>query len=71
MKTAKMQTPLDFDFNIGNLVQSPCRNCPNRSRLPGCRKKCKLLGRVQDTLANQVGTVHAMDRDDTYRVYLP
>ena len=71
MKTAKMQTPLDFDFNIGNLVQSPCRNCPNRFRLPDCRKECKLLSRVQNILANQIVTAYTVDHGDTYSIYLP
>lgn len=40
-----------FDFEVGYLAQSPCRNCLCRSRLPRCSEKCKTLNSLQDLLA--------------------
>jgi len=61
----------DFDFNGGNLIQSPCRNCPNRSLLPDCREGCRLICQVQCVLANEVGSGCAVDPNETYRVLMP
>ena len=40
-----------FDFDIGYLVKSPCRNCPDRVNFPGCMSSCALLDQVQRKLS--------------------
>lgn len=40
-----------FDFDIGYLVKSPCRECPCRGEIPACVDACKLIDRVQRLLA--------------------
>ena len=46
-----------FDFDMGNLSESPCRRCPNRPHLPGCAKDCQILSHVQTILACTVSSV--------------
>lgn len=40
-----------FDFEIGYLAQSPCRNCRKRGNLPKCSLNCRVIDQLQDLLA--------------------
>ncbi len=43
-----------YDFEIGYLVKSPCKNCNNRSNFPGCDQTCDMLDEIHKTLCNSV-----------------
>ena len=43
-----------FDFEIGYLVESPCRCCDQNRELPHCARTCRLLDRVRDLLTDSV-----------------
>lgn len=43
-----------FDFDVGYLVKSPCRECPQRPEFPRCREDCRLIDRIQAVLAETV-----------------
>ncbi|MCF8111996.1 MAG: hypothetical protein K9J85_10970 [Desulfobacteraceae bacterium] len=43
-----------FDFEVGHLKKSPCRECGRRSELPVCAEQCSLLERIQTLLAKGV-----------------
>jgi len=43
-----------FDFEIGYLIKSPCRECRSGRRLPGCAKDCVLLKEIQTILAESI-----------------
>ena len=43
-----------FDFDIGYLVQSPCRGCDQSEDLPICSQACLLLDRIRGLLADVV-----------------
>lgn len=43
-----------FDFDIGYLIKSPCRDCPHHGDLPQCADRCKLLDTIQIILAKGV-----------------
>jgi len=43
-----------FDFDIGYLVESPCRCCEQYQDLPKCAQTCSLLDRVRGILADAV-----------------
>jgi hypothetical protein len=45
-----------FDFEIGYLVQSPCRTCRRQDQLPACACGCTLLEKVRALLAESVST---------------
>lgn len=40
-----------FDFDVGTLVKSPCKNCKDRDEFPECMTECKWLDRIQTVLA--------------------
>ncbi len=40
-----------FDFEIGNLIKSPCKECEKRKRFPKCIDECKMLDKIQNILA--------------------
>lgn len=45
----------EFDFDIGYLIKSPCRDCDRRkSFFPDCSRECLLLDRIQSILATTV-----------------
>ena len=43
-----------FDFEIGYLVKSPCRDCDERDYFPKCIDSCKMLDRIHTALAESV-----------------
>ena len=41
-----------FDFEVGNLIKSPCKDCKEREeRFPRCIAVCKILDKIQSILA--------------------
>lgn len=43
-----------FDFDIGYLAKSPCKGCPRREDFPHCMERCRVLEKIQVTLAKGV-----------------
>ena len=43
-----------FDFEIGYLVKSPCRDCENRVEIPECIDDCRILDEIHSLLAESV-----------------
>ena len=43
-----------FDFEIGYLIKSPCRECTQRKTLPRCMDQCNLLDRIQGILSESI-----------------
>ena len=43
-----------FDFEIGCLAESPCRECNTREMFPRCIDECKMLDKIHTLLANAV-----------------
>ena len=43
-----------FDFDIGYLVKSPCRDCHTRESLPDCIQGCEILDQIQTVLADSI-----------------
>jgi hypothetical protein len=36
-----------FDMEAGVMTESPCKTCDDRSNLPGCITKCKIIDALQ------------------------
>lgn len=45
-----------FDFEHGYLIKSPCKTCLYQTRIPDCIDSCRVLDRIQTTLAQGVVT---------------
>lgn len=43
-----------FDFEIGYLIKSPCRNCDRREDFPGCDEACDILEKIHSALCDSV-----------------
>ena len=43
-----------FDFEIGCLIKSPCKECRRREQFPGCIDRCRILERIHTLLAESV-----------------
>jgi hypothetical protein len=59
-----------FDFELGYLVQSPCKACVYRHTIPDCIDRCRILDRVQTTLARSVVTTCGFSPLEPYSVRL-
>jgi hypothetical protein len=68
MKHAKALSQ-KFDYEIGYLVKSPCRDCVTYSSFPGCMDRCTLLDRVQSALCDSLSSVNNYSAAESY--YLP
>ncbi len=45
-----------FDFEIGYLAKSPCKDCRYRADFPSCMDACRILEEIQLTLAKGVSS---------------
>jgi hypothetical protein len=43
-----------FDFEVGYLTKSPCKNCHSKTRFPKCFDQCKILDEIRGLLAPTV-----------------
>jgi len=43
-----------FDFEIGYLTESPCRQCVYRKNLPNCADRCSLMDKIRLLLARGI-----------------
>lgn len=57
-----------FDFEIGTLVQSPCRRCERQVLLPDCATGCELLARIQTTMAGGINSANSVSPVESYRI---
>lgn len=48
---------LAFDFEVGELKQSPCKTCDNWQMLPTCSADCEILSKIQMVIAGGVSCV--------------
>ncbi len=58
----------NFDFDIGYLVKSPCRDCITRDTLPNCIHDCKILDQIQTVLADSIPSETSISPVETYDV---
>ena len=57
-----------FDFDIGYLVKSPCRDCGTREDMPECIQGCEILGQIQAILAYSIPSEKSISELETYNV---
>ena len=43
-----------YDFEIGYLVKSPCKQCVHKKTFPKCADNCSLLDKIQEILSEAV-----------------
>ena len=57
-----------FDFEIGYLVKSPCRDCVTKEDLPECIRGCEILDQIQTVLADSIPSEKSISALETYDV---
>ncbi len=57
-----------FDFEIGYLVKSPCRDCVSRAELPECVEGCGILDQIQSVLADSIPSEKSLSTMETYDI---
>jgi hypothetical protein len=43
-----------LDIEVGHLIKSPCRECRDQDRFPGCARTCAILNEIQIILSTTV-----------------
>lgn len=59
-----------LDFEIGYLVKSPCKGCPDRYRFPACTAACDVLDRIQSVLAQTVSSTRSYSDMESFSINL-
>jgi len=60
-----------FDFDVGTLMESPCRSCPMRKILPQCAAGCEVLSQIQTILAAGVSSNISVSTVESYSIAEP
>ena len=59
---------LAFDFEIGELKQSPCKTCSDWQKLPGCAAKCEILTKIQMVISSSVSSARSYSPAEAFTV---
>ena len=65
---ARLSETHSFDFDIGYLVKSPCRDCTSRENLPNCINDCEILDQIQTVLADSIPSEASISPVETFDV---
>jgi hypothetical protein len=55
-----------FDFEIGYLIKSPCKECKNRNTFPKCADNCEMLDRIQTILSEGMSCTRGFSSVESY-----
>jgi hypothetical protein len=58
-----------FDFDIGHLIKSPCRDCVDRYRFPGCMNACLALDRIRTVLATSISCTRSVSSTESHAIF--
>jgi hypothetical protein len=58
-----------FDFDIGHLIKSPCRECVDRDHFPGCMDTCLSLDKIRTVLANSISCSRTFSSLESHAIY--
>ena len=58
-----------FDFDIGYLVKSPCRECIDRYLFPDCMNNCIALDKIRTVLANSVSCSRSFSSVESHAIF--
>ena len=58
-----------FDFDIGYLVKSPCRECADRYLFPDCMDGCLSLDKIRTVLANSISCSRSYSSVDSHAIF--
>ena len=59
-----------FEFDVGHIAKSPCRDCYFKKDLPGCSENCEKLKRLQNQLIGCVSCSNGFHPLEAYTISL-
>ena len=59
-----------FDFDIGYMVKSPCRECSSRGEFPDCLEPCTIIDHVQRLLAAGISSSRSLSNLEDHALHL-
>ncbi|MBN1930603.1 MAG: hypothetical protein JW786_03220 [Desulfobacterales bacterium] len=57
-----------FDFEIGYLIKSPCKECSRRKNFPKCADECEMLNKIQTFLAQGVSCTRNFSASESFTI---
>jgi hypothetical protein len=57
-----------FDFDIGHITKSPCRECSVKSNLPECSNDCEILSELQELLIGGISCSKSFSNREEYSI---
>ena len=57
-----------FDFDVGYLVKSPCRQCDKRPDFPKCFEDCEILDKVREALCGAVSSTRGHSSLESFAI---
>ena len=55
-----------LDIDRGHITKSPCKDCPEKNRLPACSENCQRLALLQDLLSGTVSCSNYVSEREEY-----
>ncbi len=65
------KTNIKFDFDVCHIIESPCRRCPMRARLPHCAENCHRLHLFQQQLVGAISCAKRVPDTAEYTISMP
>ena len=60
-----------FDFEIGELIKSPCKGCEFQNSIPECAEVCEVLHRIQTILSSGISCDLSPYPEEANSILLP
>lgn len=57
-----------FDFDVGYLVKSPCKNCKIRYKFPKCLEDCETIDRIHGALCGTISSTKGFSALESFAV---
>lgn len=57
-----------FDFDVGHIIKSPCRDCDLKNHLPSCSENCQNLNQLQTLLIGCVPCSNGFHHTEPYAI---
>jgi hypothetical protein len=57
-----------FDFDVGYLVKSPCKNCESRPDFPGCSEHCEIIDKIHGILCGTISSTKGFSSLENFAI---
>jgi hypothetical protein len=57
-----------FDFDVGYLVKSPCKNCETRTDFPRCSEHCEIIDKIHGILCGTISSTKGFSSLESFAI---